>query len=302
MHAARLLLPAMVLALSLTACASSQTDTARESANTEITDDDRPSLASITPENPAKLLPRESDDGPRGFLDSYELAADSPTEAYSKVLWYLFQYGSAPGEDGSPDYNYSEYAHYNQFAIYDIDQDGRDELLFDRLYRANVWEYRDGILYEELVAFPDGLTFYDNGAVHENASHNQGPYTSENFWPYGLYTYHAETDSYRCAGDVQGWDIRNIDLNNSDFPANIDQDGDGMVYFLYRTNDVQYDASGNPMETLPVDGPEYEAWRDSILRDSQPVAVPWQSLTRENVSALGYPEPEMPDWRSYLAG
>ena len=37
------------------------------------------------------------------------------------------------------------------------------------------------LAYEELVAFPEGLIFYDSGVVHENWSHNQGSRTSESF-------------------------------------------------------------------------------------------------------------------------
>ena len=121
---------------------------------------------SITPKNPSKILPKESGEAPEAFPSSYALEADSPTEAYSKVLWYIFQYGLLPGETSWPTYTYSE----------------------------------------------------------------------------------------RAPGEAA------------------------------------------------VDGPVYEAWRDSILQDGQPAKVPWLSLTRENIAALGYPEPEMPDWRSYIPG
>ena len=40
--------------------------------------------------------------------------------------------------------------------------------------KTYVWEYRDGVLYEELVTFPEGRIFYDNGVVHVDWSHNQG--------------------------------------------------------------------------------------------------------------------------------
>ena len=307
MKAAHLLLPAIVLALSLTACGDSQPDTTESDTGNTVTtgnSQSRPSLESITPKNPAaKLLPKESGEDPRFFPCSYELEADSPTEAYSKVLWYIFQYGCSPGEDGPPDYDYSKRADNNNFAIYDIDQDGRDELLFDWCYAAYVWEHKDRVLHEELVAFPDGLIFYDNGAVYENWSHNQGGRTCENFWPYSLHIYNAETDIYTDIGDVNAWDINH---SSAYFPTDIDQDGDGIVYLLHRAGEDRYTGSydeyGNPIEEPPVDGLTYEAWRDSILQDSQPVEIPWLPLTRENISALGYPEPEMPDWMSYLEG
>ena len=77
-----------------------------------------------------------------------------------------------------------------------------------------------------------------------------------------------------------------------------------MLYFLYITDedwDMRYGKDASPAEAA-VDGPEYETWRGSILQDGQPVEVPWLSLTRENISTLGYPEPKMPDWMSYIPG
>ena len=65
---------------------------------------------SITPKNPSKILPKESGEAPEAFPSSYALEADSPTEAYSKVLWYIFQYGLLPGETSWPTYTYSERA------------------------------------------------------------------------------------------------------------------------------------------------------------------------------------------------
>lgn len=224
------------------------------------------------------------------------------------MLWYVFQYGLLPGHDGHPTYTYSERAPGNSFAIYDIDNDGREELLFCwpqdimAFTKTYVWEYRNGILYEELVAFPEGLIFYDNGVVHENWSHNQASRTSESFWPYVLHTYDPEADIYNDAGDVKAWDAN--DYYADDFPTDIDQAKDGIVYYLHRAGEkwYHYDEYGNFIEEPPVDGPEYEAWRDTTLRDGQPVEVPWMSLTRENIAALGYPEPEMPDWMSYIPG
>ena len=98
------------------------------------------------------------------------------------------------------------------------------------------------------------------------------------------------------------WDVNDHYADN--FPADIDQDGDGIVYFLHRAGEdwYHYDEYGNFIEEPPVDGPVYEAWQDSILQDGQPAEVPWLSQTRENIAALGYPEPEIPDWMAYIPG
>ena len=166
----RPLLPALALALSLTACGGSQADTP---ADTPAEPETPPSVAaiddavaaiqeeaeqmsqtleSITPKNPSKILPKESGEDPRVFPSSYALEADSPTEAYSKVLWYIFQYGLLPGETSWPTYTYSERAPGNSFAVYDMDNDGREELLFCwphdimAAIKTYVLEYRNGVL------------------------------------------------------------------------------------------------------------------------------------------------------------
>ena len=315
-----LLLLAMALVLSLTACGGSQTATPAEpetppsvaaiddavAAIQEEAEQMAQTLESITPKNPSKILPKESGEDPEIFPSSYALEADSPTEAYSRVLWYVFQYGLLPGETSWPTYTYSERAPGDSFAVYDIDNDGREELLFcwpqDIMasIKTYVWEYQNDVLYEELVAFPEGLIFYDNGVVHEDWSHNQG-WAGKNFWPYALHTYDPKTDTYISIGSVDAWDINRL---TDVFPTDKDQDGDGMLYFLLITDEdwnMRYGKGASPVEAA-VDGPVYEAWRDSILQDGQPVEVPWLSLTRENISTLGYPEPEMPDWMSYIPG
>ena len=53
-------------------------------------------------------------------------------------------------------------------------------------------------LQTEFSEFP-ALTFYDNGIIKAEWSHNQG-LAGDNFWPYSLYQYAPETDSYVLVG------------------------------------------------------------------------------------------------------
>lgn len=89
--------------------------------------------------------------------------------------------------------------------------------------------YQDGSVYQELAEFPD-LNFYDNGFIKANWSHNQGP--GGDFWPYSIYRYNAEDDTYQFFGGVEAWDrsyYETYELNGSTFLENIDIDGDGIV-------------------------------------------------------------------------
>lgn len=69
----------------------------------------------------------------------------------------------------------------NKFAVYDIDSDGKKELivLYTTTYMAGMtgtvyaYDSSSGTLRAELQEFPS-LTFYDNGAVVAEWSHNQG--------------------------------------------------------------------------------------------------------------------------------
>ena len=179
----RLLLLATALAISLTACGGSQSNTPAEpetppsvaaiddavAAIQEEAEQMAQTSESITPKNPSKILLKESGEAPEAFPSSYALEADSPTEAYSKVLWYIFQYGLLPGETSWPTYTYSERAPVDIYAVYDIDNDGREELLFSLSSTTYVWEYRDSVLYEELRAFTYGLIIKCKNACRDAA-------------------------------------------------------------------------------------------------------------------------------------
>ena len=70
------------------------------------------------------------------------------------------------------------------------------------------------------------------GAVTAGSSHNQG--LGGRFWPYTLYTYDAQTDTYRTEGRVDAWDWQ-IWENNPDFapfPDELDTSGTGFLYFI----------------------------------------------------------------------
>lgn len=106
----------------------------------------------------------------------------------------------------------------NKFAVYDVDHDGREELVFCYTatsmasMTAKIYDYDEasGELYEELSQFPM-LTFYDNATIGAGISHNQG-YAGE-FWPYTFYTYDAANDSYRAEYFVDAWDKSLSDVN-----------------------------------------------------------------------------------------
>lgn len=112
-------------------------------------------------------------------MDSERAAA---IEAYITILEDIFFDQKFPGDQ---DYGYQPMQEYdvatNQFAVYDIDGDGKEELLitYSTTYTAGQGELvygfdsAAGTVTEELRAYPL-LTYYDNGVVEEKMSHNHG--------------------------------------------------------------------------------------------------------------------------------
>lgn len=197
-------------------------------------------------------------------------------EAYAAALNGLYYDHIYPNGDTLPpsaDGGYSD-LELNQFAIYDIDSDGEDELLF--LYSNTdfakmallVYCYDTdlpGSLMVELFETPD-TTFYDNGMVQSAASNGEETNT------YLFYSYSPISDTYEYIASVDSWDKA---LSPDDFPDDTDTDGDGIVYRCYLGPDAQV-----------IDGSAYQDLLDSWIGDAKPVKIPYQAFTSENIAAL----------------
>lgn len=93
----------------------------------------------------------------------------------------------------------------NVFAVYDVDGDGEDELIIKYTSSSMAgmieavygYDSETGVLYQELREFP-ALTFYDNGFIRADASHNQSD--DPEACPYTMYQYKKDTDTYEEVG------------------------------------------------------------------------------------------------------
>lgn len=212
--------------------------------------------------------------------------------AFGKVLWDVYQKGVLP--DGRPlDQSLgTEFAVDNEFALVDVDNDGEEELLlfWENACMAGMmglvfgYDGETGIR-EELLEFPT-LTFYNNGIVEVEASHNQG--LAGAFWPYSVYRYDEESGIYQSLGYVDAWDIsvREENYEGEPFPTDIDADGDGLVYYIIPAN------GGGGYDMPPMDGPSYEEWRNAYIDGAEEIDIPRQKMTEENIAALGCPKPD----------
>lgn len=179
------------------------------------------------------------------------------------------------GDETSTEYRY---------AITDIDGDGFEELLLmqDTGVMASmdylILDGQGGQLRAELEAFPS-LTFYENGYVRADASHNQG--LAGDFWPYALYRYDAESDRYQKVAVADAWDgsLHAQDYAGNPFPKAADVSGAGIVYYVAENGDL-YGQDG-AFAPAPMDQADFEKWEASWQGSGSVVEV---SLENEIVT------------------
>lgn len=182
------------------------------------------------------------------------------------------------------DYGFDDYFDIteNQFAVYDVDGDGEKELIIRYITTAVsgmveiVYGYDSDsdTAREEFSQFP-AVTYFDNGIIEAGWSHNQG--LAGDFWPYTLYQYHQESDTYEAVGMADAWEksFSEKDFNGNLFPEDIDVNGRGIVYYIMQDGKVEYNT--------PVSSEEYQQWRNSFTGEAEQLNVPFRNLTEENI-------------------
>lgn len=211
--------------------------------------------------------------------------ADPVKATYRRVLEKLYKTYTLP--DGTElGYNEISDLSENQFAIYDIDQDGREELIviWTTTYMAGMAEiiydynYASNGVATELIDFP-AQTYYDNGVVEVLLSHNHGLAGNiDDFWPYTFYQYDKGTDTYLCASEVDAWNraYYELDYDGTLFPEELDTDGDGILYRV---------TAGDRDKLMDLE--EYKKWWDSVIGGAKKVEIPFVKMTEESISGNG---------------
>lgn len=211
---------------------------------------------------------------------------------YSEVLMQILTERTDPDgryfDDWSQGMDFSK----NCFAIIDIDGDGRDELIFNfndtymAAMREIIYDYdeEDVILRTELEDVFPFTTYYSNGYVKEEASHNHtcDPET-RGIWPYYLYEYDADTDSYINTGYVECWDklVFPTNYEGEAFPGELDTDGDNLLFI------VGYFSNGTDgVERTYMDREEFEAWEQSMFPDEYKIDIEYHPMTENEITQL----------------
>ncbi len=174
------------------------------------------------------------------------------------------------------------------YAVCDIDADGAEELLISYTDAAMagmvfyIFQYdtATGSFREEFGAFP-GVTFYENGYITAEISHNQG--MAGDFWPYSIFQYDAATDSYLHVAYIDAWD-KNLfptDYDGAAFPDEADTSNSGFVYYIYRN-----DAPSDGTQPAPSDVTEYNRLLDETYGNSDTLQIDYLEITKENIKQI----------------
>ena len=271
-----------------------------EAASAERTDS-----TSGEPASAAEEIP-EAPTGPTGTTDAAGTPASgtAPDEdaarylAYGQVLRDALLKGVLPDGENL-DWTSAEAAEENQFAVYDLDGDGEEELLlrWTNAVMAGksdfVFRYDGQGVSLDFQEFA-GVQFYAGGAAKADWSHNQG--WAGRVWPFNLYQYDGSTGTYKEIGAVDAWDrslFEDDETLSAAFPQDADKDGDGLVYYIltgewYNQNRVPSDGNldGKLWGVDPVDGPDVDKWLESYTGGEYPIQLPLQKLTEEKISLI----------------
>lgn len=178
----------------------------------------------------------------------------------------------------------------NAYAITDIDGDGYEELIINYSTAsmagmfATIYGYNPetDTLTQEFMSFPS-VTFYDNGIIKADASHN---HSYGELWPFGLYQYDADTDSYTQIGYIDSWSkeltATYYDYSSEQelpFPDDLDTDQDGVLYNIQEGNPENYTWN---YEDYHYNEADYQKWYDSYLNNAKEITPKFQPIDSEN--------------------
>ncbi|MBR6252949.1 MAG: glycoside hydrolase family 3 protein [Clostridia bacterium] len=222
-----------------------------------------------------------------GEAETANLNTQERYNAFCKVLKDYYYNRSWP--DGTTvdrlDISTSE-EYLDTYSIFDVDDDKKDELIIVHsdtsmagMYMM-IYDYDDakGELVEEFMGSVFS-TFYKNGIIKSDVSHNQG--RAYGFmWPYGLNKYDVDKDTYVELVWIDGWDKQfdedfEMYLESGEkFPDEIDKDGNGGVYLI-----AEPDKDGRY-----VDDAEYEEWIKENVGELEELNIPFVTFTGAHIS------------------
>lgn len=171
----------------------------------------------------------------------------------------------------------------DQFAVYDIDGDSRDEMILlwttasasDTL--MYVYEYNaEADAWTMEICCSPSVTVYDDGMILAEDLYDQG--YAVTITPYTVYTYNENTDSYIAAGAVDCWDRAATDgMDGEVFPEEYDTDDSGVVYMIDYAGYIGY--SGGYCYSQS----EYDGFVASLIGDKEELDIDYLNLSDANI-------------------
>ncbi|MBR1555275.1 MAG: hypothetical protein IJ644_07790 [Oscillospiraceae bacterium] len=211
-----------------------------------------------------------------------ETSVPAEKKIYRSVLEHIFKYQRFQ-EDEFSIVNDSD-IYENEFAVYDVDNDGIEELI---IRWANtsvasvagiVYSYdSEGNVYRKLKTTPY-LRFYSNGVIEADSAHHSA--LAGDFWAYSLYQYDDAEKLYKEAGCVDAWDksvTDESDYAQETFPDYADVSNTGFVYFISSDEEGISD---------PMDVTEYQTWHDSYIGNAVEINLPFRKMTETNIAQV----------------
>ena len=228
-----------------------KTDTAREAEaeNKETEDQEKEAL--------------KSDGMKDAILAGTGTLSDAAKSAYRSVLDDIYYNQQFPN-GLELDYNGSDLSE-NKFGVYDIDGDGRDELLIAYTTASTdsqmflIYDFVEALdaVHEEFTGYP-AATFYDNGVVRADWSHDPSTAEGSDFQPFTLLVYDEGENTYEFLGSVCQQD----------------------------NPDVYYQKLAGDENEAEIDETVLKDWLDFCIGDAGQIEVPMVDLTEENIKAL----------------
>lgn len=166
------------------------------------------------------------------------------------------------------------------FSIYDLNQDGMDDLIitftntFTGMQYTGVWTYQSETgQVEELDRFGEYWQYYSNGVIKDNASHNQ-TYGSA-LWPYTLIRYNKSTKKLEAFASAYCVD-KEWGSASGEYKESLDSDGDGVLYY-FELNGTTHG---------PLTREEYLSYANQYISEKLSVVFKWTAITNENIAKV----------------
>ena len=171
-----------------------------------------------------------------------------------------------------------------EYAVMDIDGDGLEELILHHSDDYTVGElviiygYNSDTkeLVNELTEYPYFVGIYDNGILEIGLSHNQGM-AGEVLWPYSIYKYNAEIDTYDKVAGADAWDgmMFAMDWDGNSFPSDKDVDGENILYSI-----IDYESAS---DYTWIDKAQYEELHNSYINGANEKEIEWHDISEGDI-------------------